>query len=370
MQKKRIFLLGSTGSIGQSALQVLRRYPERFELVGITAHRNEQELLRIQREFSVPHSLLTGRDTDGLSPLLEKIPADLVINGIAGAAGLRPSVWALQAGRDLALANKETLVMAGPLILDLARKNNCRLLPVDSEHSALFFLTKDRDPETVSEIILTASGGPFREYSAKQIHRAPPEEALNHPTWSMGKKISIDSASMANKGLEVIEAARLFPVEPSRIQVIIHPQSQVHSLIRTLDGTLYAQISQPSMELPLQNAMTWPELAPLPAAELSLADLSLTFQEPDEQRFPMLSLAYRALELGDAGPIIYNAANEEAVSAYTDRRICFGQIAEVTDRSLDPDTPRVDPLSLDSILEVDTMARAKAQNIIRELISA
>ncbi len=365
--RKKIILLGCTGSIGKSCLQVVRRYPERFEIRGLSAHSRSRELARLAEEFSVPATVLTSKKPQGIQELLQKTSADLVVNGIAGASGLEPSVWALEAGMDLALANKETLVMAGPLIQELARRRGCNLLPVDSEHSALFFLTQNRDPSTVSEIILTASGGPFREKKGEEIDQAAPEDALKHPTWSMGRKISIDSASMANKGLEVIEAARLFPVSPEQIRVAVHPQSQVHSLIRTTDGALYAQISLPSMELPLQNAMTWPELAPLPPAYLDLTQTTLTFEEPDVHRFPMLSLAYQALERGDAGPVVYNAANEIAVSAFVDRRIRFGGISELTRRSLEADFQLDDPGSLDSILNLDRRVRQTALSLVKEL---
>lgn len=366
-RKKRIILLGCTGSIGKSCLQVVRRYPDRFKIRGLTAHSRDRDLAQLAEEFSVSSTVLTSEQPQGIRELLKNEEADLVVNGIAGAPGLEPSVWALEAGMDLALANKETLVMAGPLILDLARQKGCRLLPVDSEHSALFFLTQNRDPSRVSEIILTASGGPFRQKTGKQIDLATPEEALQHPTWSMGRKISIDSASMANKGLEVIEAARLFPVAPDQIRVTVHPQSQVHSLIRTVDGALYAQISLPSMELPLQNAMTWPELAPLPPAHLDLSQTALTFEEPDFRRFPMLSLAYQALQLGESGPIVYNAANEVAVSAFLNRQIRFGGIPEITRRALEKDFRLENPGKLESILHLDQEVRQTALSLVKEL---
>lgn len=384
MKRKRIALLGCTGSIGSSTLEVVRRYPELFEVIALSAHSQGEALRALAHEFqpeavclseetfqeellpsSLPRKTTFHSGREGLLRMIAQAKADMVVNGIAGASGLSPSLEAVKAGSDLALANKETLVMAGPLLQRLQREHNSSLLPVDSEHSALFFLTQGLEADKIEEIILTASGGPFRQTPEEELSSITPEAALQHPTWKMGTKITIDSATLANKGLEVIEAARLFPVHHDQIKVLIHPQSRVHSLVRWTDGTLYAQISEPSMELPIQNALTWPHLKPIEPARLDLAGCSLSFEKPDTHRFPMLALAYEALRGDEAAPIVYNAANEEGVAAFLNRQISFCDIPRLTRKLLHQGISLSDPYSLDAILETDRRTRAQAQQAIR-----
>lgn len=379
MSQKRIILLGATGSIGSGSLDVIRAFPDQFRLVGVSAHHSFDKLQGIIREFSPDAAALSGRsigrEEDSTLPcplfsgegaiikLLETTKADLVINGIAGSAGLLPSWTAVQLGSDLALANKETIVTAGPLILEEARRQKIAILPVDSEHSAIFHLLKNRPKRDVAELILTASGGPFRTRPLESLKDVRLEEALAHPTWEMGAKITIDSASMANKGLEVIEAAYLFSMDPDRIKVRIHPQSMVHSLIRTVEGSMYAQISKPDMKIPIQNAMTYPELQASHFADLDLADCCLEFFRPEKERFPLLYSAYGALRLGPAYPVVFNAADEIAVEAFSRGEIGYTEIAELVDESLQKDWGAA-PGSIEEITELDTASRRECRRLL------
>jgi 1-deoxy-D-xylulose-5-phosphate reductoisomerase len=373
---KKVLLLGSTGSIGQNTLDIIRLYTEEFLLVGLQAHSNEPLLLQNGAEF--PHALLclSGRRPDsqlisyqggvGILQLIEDSRADIVVNGIVGASGLGPSVKSLECGMNLALANKESMVLAGSLIKHLASVNNCRLLPVDSEHSALFMLLENQRKENVSEIILTASGGPYRNKSLEEFSSISIDEALAHPTWSMGRKISIDSATMANKGLEVIEAQQLFDFDVDRIKVLIHPQSYVHSLIRTKDMALYAQISEPDMRLPIQDALFYPQMRKVPWTYLDLAGKTLEFNEPDLKKFPMLHHAFECARQGAASPIAYNGANEVAVDAFLKEKIGFTAIADVTAHTLEFDWFKQHN-TVDEILESDRKSREIAESYIRTL---
>ena len=275
--KKKILVLGCTGSIGSSTLDIVRRFPDLFSVCGLTAHTRKTELEKLCKEFSCTNAAAAENSPDKIRCVIEKSKADIAVNGIAGSAGLMPSVWCLQNNINLALANKETVVMAGPLIKELASAKGRSVIPVDSEHSALFFLIERFGKKHVSSLILTASGGPFRTLSADKLASVTLEDALKHPTWNMGKKISIDSATLANKGLEVIEACRLFDMPPEKVKVAVHPQSLVHSLIQTVDGDLYAQISEPDMRRPILSALTWPE-----AIENDLKKLDLTSAIGDE----------------------------------------------------------------------------------------
>ncbi|MBN2616905.1 MAG: 1-deoxy-D-xylulose-5-phosphate reductoisomerase, partial [Spirochaetales bacterium] len=272
---------------------------------------------------------------DSLCNQIEKSNADIVLNGIAGSSGLLPSISTLKSKKDLALANKESMVMAGKLINKLAIDNNVKILPVDSEHSAIFHLLENCRPEHLDEIILTASGGAFRDYTFEQLKTVTFKDALQHPTWSMGDKITIDSASMANKGLEVIEAAMLFNLPKEKIKVLIHPQSYVHSIIRKSDMSMYAQISSPDMCLPIQNALLYPELEKVNSTFLDLANKQLTFSKPDYSKYKMLELAYKALEKGEAYHIAYNATNEVLVDLFIKDKIQFLDIPMYTERVLD-----------------------------------
>ena len=378
--KKRVAVLGATGSIGKSALDVLRNGKERFQPVLFTSHNTSEELLRLKKEFPGVLAALSsesavstpGIDFTGSRGLLDAIAragADITVNGIAGAAGLLPSQAALNSGSDLALANKETVVMAGPLVFALADEKNANIIPVDSEHSAIFKLIAAHGKDNVREIILTASGGPFRNYSAEMLSRVTPKEALAHPTWNMGPKITVDSATMANKGLEVIEAAGLFGFPADAIKVVIHPQSIVHSMIRLKDGAVYAQMSNPDMRLPIHDALTWPETEYSPFGVLDFDSLTLSFEKCDFEKFPMLGLAYRALKGGPFLPAVYNAANEAAVDAFFKGRIGFLEIPRIVGYIIEKNFSNEEscpngPVTIESVLERDRKARELAERLI------
>jgi 1-deoxy-D-xylulose-5-phosphate reductoisomerase len=373
--RKKVALLGATGSIGKSTLDVLRRGKEVFEAVLFSSHTDSAGLAALGAEFPDAALALSGAEHgagrgyfggDGLLRAIADCGADVVVNGIAGAAGLAPSIAALEAGMDLALANKETIVMAGPLVRALAKAKNARILPVDSEHSAIFNLLEAHGRENLATILLTASGGPFRTYTPEQLAGVRARDALKHPTWDMGAKITIDSASMANKGLEVIEAARLFDITADAttdvIQVVVHPQSIVHSMISLRDGAIYAQISRPDMRLPIQNALYYPENAPSGFEPLDFKQLTLSFEQPDGERFPMLPLAYQALSAGDLYPVAYNAANEVAVAAFLAEQIRFPDIARVVATALEQNWDG--KAELDAIRETDSRARSVAKSCV------
>jgi 1-deoxy-D-xylulose-5-phosphate reductoisomerase len=295
--------------------------------------------------------------------MLEESAADIVINGISGARGLLPSVKALQLGRDLALANKETIVMAGPLITELVKEHGSRLLPVDSEHHGLFCLLQERNADEIDKIILTASGGAFRELSYEQLYHVRREDAITHPNWKMGAKITVDSATMANKGLEVIEAHHLFGVPVSAIEVLIHPQSYVHSLVRTIDGFLYAQISQPDMRLPIQDALTYPELRSSGLEAFDLTGKALSFEPVDSRKYGMLDLAYQAAEGAQGYAIAYNAANEVAVQRFLGGEIPFLKIPQLVEEILQADW-NAEVRTVEQILQIDERARIKVEEIL------
>ncbi len=372
---KKVLLLGATGSIGKSTIDVIRQYPDHLSLVGLQAHSQEEALLRAAEDF--PQALLclsgkmprseriTHRGSQGIETLIEESQADIVLNAIVGAAGLRASLKTLGGGIDLALANKESMVLGGGLLKEATRNKGCRLLPVDSEHAALFRLLEGRDHQEVAEIILTASGGPFRERTSEEVYNVTPEEALAHPTWQMGPKISIDSATMANKGLEVIEAWQLFDFRAQEIRVLVHPQSYVHALIRTKDQALYAQISAPDMRLPIQDALLYPRMEGVPASFLDLSNKSLQFYQADLNRFPLLKQAFETVQQGASYPIAYNGANEVAVEAFLKRRIPFGAIPQITARVLEADWSEGGE-NLESILTQDSRARTLAKGVIKE----
>lgn len=371
---KKIFLLGATGSIGKSTLEVVAEFPEQLKLVGLSAHKNDKKLSEIGTNFKIDKLILTGKDSSdydninffGIDDLLKEITksdADIVVNGIAGSSGLLPSIATIKSGKDLALANKETMVMAGPIINNLAIQNNIKLIPVDSEHSAIFHLLENKEESDLEEIILTASGGAFRDFTYEDLKTVTLEDALKHPTWDMGNKITIDSASMANKGLEVIEAAMLFNIDINKIKVLIHPQSYVHSLIRVKDNSMYAQISSPDMKLPIQNALFYPTSEKVKSAYLDLAGKSLTFTEPDFQKYKMLELAYLALKKGNLYTIAYNASNEILVEAFVNNKISFLDISHYTEVILNMDFDYTIN-SIDDVLKIDNIIRLKTKKII------
>ncbi|MDR0641899.1 MAG: 1-deoxy-D-xylulose-5-phosphate reductoisomerase [Treponema sp.] len=349
--KRRLAILGATGSIGGSALDVVRSQPGDFEVVLLSANSRIAELEKLGAGFPGARLALAG----DLPSAIAAAGAEITVNGIAGAAGLAPSLAALKARSALALANKETVVMAYPLVKALAEEQGLPVIPVDSEHAAIFRLLESRDREAVEEIILTASGGPFRRYSGERLRAVKAADALAHPTWNMGPKITVDSATMANKALEVIEAVRLFDMKPEQVKVVIHPQSVVHSLIRMRDGALYAQLSRPDMRLPIQEALYWPETAPSPFGTLDLPGLRLDFEEPDGQRFPMLPLGYEAARRGGLYPCAYNGANEEAVKAFFQGRAGFLDIPDIVRYVLDHDWGGV--MNLESVAEADRRSR-------------
>ncbi|HPX46798.1 MAG TPA: 1-deoxy-D-xylulose-5-phosphate reductoisomerase [Treponemataceae bacterium] len=367
-EKKKVLILGATGSIGASTLDIIRTNRDLFDIAGISAHTDARGIELISDEFSVTNTCLSGfQGQHALLDFIRTTNADIVVNGIAGSNGMMPSFAALESGKDLALANKETIVMAGPLVRELAKKTGHAILPVDSEHSAVFNLVQSVGRESVAEIILTASGGPFRTWENDRLKNVKPEDALKHPTWSMGAKITIDSASLANKGLEVIEACRLFDIHPDKVKVVVHPQSFVHSLVRTTDGVLYAQISRPDMRHPILSALTWPEFTQNTLEILDFTDpLSLHFEPPRYADFPLLGLAYRAAALGAKYPIAYNASNEEAVAAFLAGKVSFPALSHITAAVLDNDWSR-EPETVEEILETDSLARQQARAVIETL---
>jgi len=383
LKKKKVSVLGSTGSIGKNTLEVIRALEPSFDIVALACRHSVGELTRQVKEFAPEAVAVTGlldsqeegelgklrgtrvyREERGLLQMLTDTDADLVVNGISGAKGLLPSLKTLQRGADLALANKETVVMAGGLVSELVRRNGSTLLPVDSEHYALFCLLRGRKPEDVQEVILTASGGAFRDLSYEQLRDVRIEDALIHPNWNMGAKITVDSATMANKGLEVIEAHHLFDIPVSAIKVLIHPQSYIHSLIRTSDGFIYAQLSQPDMRLPIQNALTYPGLEPSCLEAFDLTGKSLSFAAVDPHKYRLLSLAYGAAEQAGGYPIAYNAANEVAVDRFLSRDISFLEITQLVEQVLQVDW-KVPVEEIEAILQVDREARIKAVEILK-----
>lgn len=375
--KKRVLLLGATGSIGTSSLDVIDAFPDRFELVGISAHSRVDELLRIAGKYPYVKTALSGsaglqapeidyRGADAPLRLIEATKPDIVINGIMGSAGLRSSAFCVENGIDLALANKETIVMAGELLLPLAERTGSAVLPVDSEHAAVFQLSRRRDPAEIDQIILTASGGAFRERPLDELATVGLAEALKHPTWSMGPKITIDSSSMANKGLEVIEAARFFKLEADSIRVLIHPSSTVHSLIRTIDGAMYAQLSAPDMKNPIINALSYPEIYRSDFAPLDLAGKRLEFFNPEEDRYPLLFLAFEACRRGASYPTAFNAANEVAVAAFIEGSLDYLGISRLVDELLQRDWS-TEGGTIDQVLEIDSRIRQVSRSILQEL---
>jgi 1-deoxy-D-xylulose-5-phosphate reductoisomerase len=371
MSKQRVAVLGATGSIGINTIDVVSAHPDLFEIVGLSAHSNGETLRDLGRRFSAKTALTGMAASPGVSfcgagsvaSLLEATEPDIVVNGIAGAAGLEPSFMTLEAGKRLALANKETIVMAGPLAKAAEARTGGRIIPVDSEHSAVFHLMAAVGGERVDEIILTASGGPFRDLPLEKLAGVTLEGALAHPNWKMGKKITIDSATMGNKGLEVIEALYLFGLPLASIKVIIHPQSRVHSLVRSKEGSLYAQMSEPDMRVPIFNALAYPDCLPSGFGRLELAGLSLSFVAPEAERFPMLFLAYEAASRGLGATIAYNAANEEAVAAFMDGRIRFTDIARIVEESLGFDFSG-EIRDLTDVRDTDGLARRIARGTI------
>ena len=375
---RNVVLLGSTGSIGTSTIKVASDIPDEIRLVGLAAGNNVDLLLEQTRRhqpaaisISDPAKAQQLQDALGNTPevfsgdegliRLATLPAaDIVLIAIVGTAGLQPALAAIRAGKDIAIASKEILVMAGEIVMREARKHGVRVLAVDSEHSAIFQCLEDKPPESVRRLWLTASGGPFRNTPKQEFPSISVERALKHPSWVMGRKITIDSATLFNKGLEMIEARWLFGIGLDRVSVIIHPQSVVHSMVEFVDGSIIAQLSTPDMCLPIQYALTYPRRVSSDRVQTNFAKLgTLNFEEPDHDRFPALGLARRAGETGGTMPAVFNAANEVAVEAFCSRRITFDQIPAVVARTMDRHTAAHQP-TLEQIIEADSWARAAA----------
>ncbi len=386
---RTVTLLGATGSIGASTIDLLKRQRERYRVEAVSAHRSAAALAALARELGARFAAVgdpaayaelkdalagTGIEAGaGESALIEAAqrPADWVIGAITGAAGLRPTLAAAERGAIIALANKETLVCAGGLFMRRAAAAGATVLPVDSEHNALFQAMSGSRREDVRRVILTASGGPFRTASAQAIASATLEQALKHPNWSMGPKVTIDSATLMNKGLELIEAHHLFALPPEQIDILVHPQSIVHSLVEFCDGSLIAQLGSPDMRIPIAYCLAWPERMMGPAPRLDLARAAtLSFEEPDPTRFPALRLARLALEAGGAAPTVLNAANEVAVAEFIARRLDFMGITALVEATLEGALGRnwaAEPESLDQALSVDHDSRLLARELLPEI---
>lgn len=381
---KRLAILGSTGSIGRNTLAIVEAFPERFRAVALTARRNvallAEQAARLHPELAVVADESAARDLEerlGKHPGVQVLwgpegyraaaahpEADMTVTAVVGAAGLLPTLAAIDAGKDIALANKETLVVAGSLVMQRAAARGVRLLPVDSEHSAIFQCLEGHPREGVERLLLTASGGPFRTLAAERFAAIRPADALHHPTWRMGAKITIDSATLMNKGLEVIEAHHLFEMPVERIEVVVHPQSIVHSMVAFVDGALLAQMGRPDMQGAIAYALSYPQRLPLPQSRLDVAGLAaLAFEPPDLERFPCLGLAFAAARHGGSAPAVLNAANEIAVEAFLSGRLAFPGIARVVDATLQEHDPRSRP-ELADLLEADRWARECALRTI------
>jgi 1-deoxy-D-xylulose-5-phosphate reductoisomerase len=393
MTSQRVTILGATGSIGRHTLDVIARSPARWSVHAVTAHRDVEGLVAAAREVRPNMAVVADRDHEpalrealdaagltgitvaaGEQALVDAAAAneaDTVIAGIVGAAGLRPVLAAAEAGKRLLLANKEALVMAGAVVMDAVRRGGALLIPLDSEHNALFqclpsgYVSGDNLPAGVERLTLTGSGGPFRERSPSTFGSVTPDEACRHPTWSMGRKISVDSATLMNKGLELIEACWLFRVAPSAVDVVIHPQSIVHSLVSYRDGSVLAQLAYPDMRTPIAHALAWPERADSGVASLDLPTLArLEFERPDDERFPCLRLAARALEAGAGGPAVVNAANEVAVDAFLAGRLRFDAIARVIEGALEAIDDVSGALDFERVMALDAAGRQAAETML------
>ena len=379
---RRVTILGSTGSIGCNTIDLIARHPGAFKIEALTAQRSVERLAEQARAVGAKQAVigdpalygalkeaLAGTETAaaaGAQALIEAAaaPADFVMAGIVGAAGLRPTLAAAAQGTIIGLANKECLVCAGSLMLAEVERGGATLLPVDSEHNAIFQVFDFERSEGVEKIVLTASGGPFREASMETMAQATPEQAVAHPNWDMGAKISVDSATMMNKGLETIEAFYLFPVDAEQIEVLVHPQSVIHSMVAYADGSVLAQLGTPDMRTPIAYTLAWPARMAAPSPRLDLAALGrLTFEPPDPVRFPSLRLAREALTQGGSAPIVLNAANEIAVSGFLERRIGFLEIARTVERCLEQ-TNHCAVTGLDDVYEIDGAARERASRLL------
>ena len=381
---KKVSILGATGSIGKSTLDLIERSPEAFEVVALTASVNATALADAARRTGAKLAVIADetrlgeletalqgtncRAAVGADALVQAAAgdADLVVAAIVGCAGLKPTMAAVEAGKTVALANKEALVTAGDLMTEAVRKHGATLLPVDSEHNAIFQSLAGSHIDQVSRIILTASGGPFRTATAERMRDATPAEAVAHPNWSMGAKISVDSATLMNKGLELIEAHYLFGLPSDRIDILVHPQSVIHSLVEYVDGSVLAQLGSPDMRIPIAYALAWPDRMPTPAQRLDLAAIArLDFEEPNLERFPALRLAREALEAHGSAPAVLNAANEVAVASFLEGDIKFPDIARLVETALQQND-RPAPQSIEDVFEIDQDVRRSVTQSIEE----
>jgi 1-deoxy-D-xylulose-5-phosphate reductoisomerase len=384
MVMTRVTLLGATGSVGRQTADVIRQHPDRFRAVALTANRNVAALAEMARELGAEYAAIgeqagyrplqdalagsgiaVGAGPSGLNEAAER-DAEFVMAAIVGAAGLQPTLCAARRGARIGLANKECLVCAGEILLATARASGAVLLPVDSEHNAIFQVLDAEHPSAIEKIILTASGGPFRTQSRESLRDVTPEQAVAHPNWRMGAKISVDSATMMNKGLELIEAFHLFPIRPDQIEIVVHAESVIHSLVAYVDGSVLAQLGSPDMRTPIAYCLAWPERVRTAAPRLDLAAIGrLNFERPDPQRFPALALARAALVAGGARPAVLNAANEVAVEAFLNRTLPYLAITDVVAQVLDSlDAPA--PTDLDTVVAIDRLSRARAAQVVKE----
>jgi len=384
-RKISVTVLGATGSVGASSLDLIRRDPERYEMVALTAGRDVKRLAELAREHRADLAVIANKElyrelsdalagsrirvAAGREGLIEaaSVSADVVVAAISGAAGLEPTLASLQAKRRVALANKECLVAAGRLFMSVVKSTGATILPVDSEHNAIFQMLSAGSHEAIEQITLTASGGPFRGYGMEKLARVVPEDALRHPTWSMGAKISVDSATLMNKGLELIEAHHLFGLAADRINILVHPQSVVHALLTYRDGSIIAGLSVPDMRIPIAYCLGWPDRLSWELPLLDLAKLgTLSFELPDMDRFPALRLARSALEAGAGAPTVLNAANEVAVEAFLARRIGFTDIAGLVGAAMERSVPEglKEPTTLDEALAIDHIGRSIARTLL------
>lgn len=386
-QKRKIAVLGSTGSIGTQALDVISRYPDRFEAYALVANNQVDRLLEQVRRFKpevvvianeskyaalkealsdLPVKVWTG--AEAIEQVVQNTEIDIVLTAMVGFSGLKPTISALKARKTIALANKETLVIAGELITRLALENRAAILPVDSEHSAIFQCLNGEGSNEIEKILLTASGGPFRNFSMSQLQQVTREQALHHPNWNMGAKVTIDSSTLMNKGLEMIEARWLFDVNPSQIEIIVHPQSIIHSMVQFKDRSIMAQLSLPDMRMPIQYAFSYPERIPSDVKPVNFFELStLTFEKPDTKRFRNLGLAYESIEKGGNMPCIMNAANEIAVELFLQEKIGFLQMSELIEQTLTK-TVFIQNPSLEDYIQTDTEAREIALETAKRLL--
>ncbi len=385
-QKRKIAVLGSTGSIGTQALDVISRHPDRFEAYALVANNQVDRLLEQVRRFK-PEVVVIANESKyaGLKEALSDLPVkvwagaeaieqvvqdteiDIVLTAMVGFSGLKPTISAIKAQKTIALANKETLVIAGELITRLALENRTAVLPVDSEHSAIFQCLNGEGSNEIEKILLTASGGPFRNFSMNQLRQVTKEQALHHPNWNMGAKVTVDSSTLMNKGLEMIEARWLFDVNPSRIEIIVHPQSIIHSMVQFKDRSIMAQLSLPDMRMPIQYAFSYPERIPSDVKPVNFFELAtLTFEKPDTERFRNLSLAYKSIENGGNMPCIMNAANEIAVELFLQEKIGFLQMSDLIEQTL-INTVFIQNPSLEDYIQTDTEAREIALEASKRL---